>query len=114
MIKSAEPQNKSIESRINSMAWIDRLVAGVFTVAMWLVLLFTFFAINPVVPTMPVSIALAASFIILGTFNTASIIAMIRRYSKVKDSIYREDIVNLDRNREQRRREQRRNKVRGG
>jgi hypothetical protein len=40
--------------------------------------------------------------LVLGVFNTASMVAMIRSYSKDKEFIYREDILNLDRNRRQR------------
>ena len=56
----------------------------------------------PSVPSSALSVALILSLLVLGVFNTASMVAMIRSYSKDKDFIYREDILNLDRNRRQR------------
>ena len=84
------------------MASRDKMIAVGFTVAMWVVLLFTYFAVRPSVPSSAVSVALILSLVVLGVFNTASMVAMIRSYSKDKDFIYREDILNLDRNRRQR------------
>jgi len=92
----------SMGSRIDTMASRDKMIAIGFTVAMWIVLLFTYFAVRPSVPSTAVSVALILSLLILGVFNTASMVAMIRSYSKDKDFIYREDILNLDRNRRQR------------
>ena len=89
----------SVESRIETMARWDRITAWIFTAAMWIVLLFTYFAVSSVVPTGAISVALIVSLVVLGVFNTASIVAMIRSYARDKDFIYREDIVNLDRNR---------------
>jgi hypothetical protein len=92
----------SIGSRIDTMASQDRMIAVGFTVAMWVVLLFTYFAVRPSVPSAAVSVALILSLLVLGIFNTASMVALIRSYSKDKEFIYREDILNLDRNRRQR------------
>lgn len=91
----------SLGSRIDSMARRDQIVSAVFTVAMWIVLLFTYFAVRPSVPSAGVSVALIVSLVVLGVFNTASMIAMLSSYAKDKDFIYREDILNLDRNRRQ-------------
>ena len=91
----------SMGSRIDAMASRDKMIAVGFTVAMWVVLLFTYFAVRPSVPSSAVSVALILSLVVLGVFNTASMVAMIRSYSKDKDFIYREDILNLDRNRRQ-------------
>ena len=92
----------SLGSRIDAMARRDRIVSAVFTVAMWVVLIFVYFAVRPSVPSAGVSVALLVSLIVLGIFNTASMVAMLRSYAKDKDFIYREDILNLDRNRRQR------------
>jgi len=89
--------DKSISARIDAMAKSDKITAVVFTIAMWIVLIFTFFAVYRIAPTSEISVVLAVSFILLGGFNTASMIAMIRGYAKDKDFIYREDILNLDR-----------------
>jgi len=91
--------SRSVESRIETMARWDRITAWIFTVAMWIVLLFTYFAVSSAVPTGAISVALIVSLVVLGVFNTASVVAMIRSYARDKDFIYREDIVNLDRNR---------------
>ena len=92
----------SIGTRIDTMARQDRMIAVGFTVAMWVVLLFIYFAVRPSVPSAAVSVALILSLLVLGVFNTASMVALIRSYSKDKEFIYREDILNLDRNRRQR------------
>lgn len=90
-------RENNIESRIDAMAVRDRIIAIIFTVAMWIVLLFVyFFAVRPVVPSAPISIALLVSLLVLGVTNTASIISMIRAYAKDKEFIYRQDILNLD------------------
>ena len=94
--------SRSVESRIETMARWDRITAWIFTVVMWIVLLFTYFAVSSVVHTGAISVALIVSLAVLGIFNTASIVAMIRSYARDKDFIYREDIVNLDRNRRRR------------
>ncbi len=99
--EAGESAAGSMESRIAAMASRDKMIAVVFTVAMWVVLLFTYFAVSPSVPSAAVSVALILSLLVLGVVNTASMVAMIRSYSKDKDFIYREDILNLDRNRRQ-------------
>jgi hypothetical protein len=91
-----EPVDRSIGERIEAMARSDKLTAVIFTVAMWVVLIFTFVAVYRVTPTSEVAVALAASLVLLGGFNTASMVAMIRGYAKDKDFIYLEDILNLD------------------
>lgn len=97
-------EKASVDDRIRAMARRDRITAVIFTVAMWLVLLFTYFAVRGVVPGAGVSVVLIVALLALGVFNTASIVAMIRCYARDKDFIYREDIANLDRNREVRER----------
>ncbi len=89
--------DKSLTARIDAMAKSDKITAVIFTVTMWIVLIFTFFAIYRVAPTSEIALVLAVSFILLGGFNTASMIAMIKGYAKDKDFVYREDILNLDR-----------------
>ena len=88
--------DKEMNTRINVMARRDKVTAVVFTVAMWVVLVFTYVAINSITPTTGISVVLAIALVLLGGFNTASIIAMIRSYAQDKDFIYREDILNLD------------------
>ena len=92
--------DKSIAARIDAMARSDKMTAVVFTVAMWIVLTFTFFSVYRIAPTPEIAVVLAIAFIFLGGFNTASMIAMIRGYAKDKDFIYLEDVLNLDRMRQ--------------
>jgi hypothetical protein len=89
--------DRSINSRIEAMARSDKITAVIFTVAMWVVLIFTFFAVYRIAPTTEVAAALGVALILLGGFNTASMIAMIQGFAKDKDFIYLEDILNLDR-----------------
>lgn len=84
------------------MARRDRLIAIAFVAATWLVLLFVYFVAITVVPTAAVTVALTVSLLLLGTVNTASILAMISRYGQEKDHVYRDDILNLEHNRGQR------------
>ncbi len=88
--------DEQLSTRINAMARRDKITAVVFTVAMWIVLVFTYIAINSVVPTIEISVVLIIALVLLGGFNTASMIAMIRGYAQDKEFVYREDILNLD------------------
>jgi hypothetical protein len=92
--------DRSIGERIEAMARSDKVTAVIFTVAMWIVLIFTFFAVYRIAPTAEVAVVLGVALTLLGGFNTASMIAMIQGFAKDKDFIYREDILNLDRNRQ--------------
>lgn len=98
----------NIEARIDALARRDRLLAIVFTILMWLVLIFVFFVSTVTVPSSAISVVLLVAALLLGIFNTASMLGMIRRYAANKDFVYRQDIVNLDRAREQQARERRR------
>ncbi len=91
--------DRSMDSRINSMARRDQVTAVVFVVLLWITLIFVYLAIRQVIPTAGASIVLLISLIVLGIFNTASMIALIRHYSEDKDFIYRRDILHLDENR---------------
>lgn len=87
---------RSIESRIDSLAHRDRLLAVTFTVLMWIVLVFVFIVASANAPNAGFSMALLLSMLLLGAFNTASTVQMIRVYFANKDFIYRQDVVNLD------------------
>lgn len=96
----------TVESRIDMLARRDRVLAVTFTVFMWLVLAFVFVVSSAVAPSAGISLALLVSVVVLGAFNTASMVALVRSYAVNKDLIYRPDIDNLDRMRAER--------VRGG
>ncbi len=92
----------TVEHRIDALARRDRVLAITFTVLMWIVLGFVFVVSNAVAPSAGISTALLVSVIALGSFNTASMIALMRRYAANKDLVYRPDIENLDRLRAER------------
>ncbi|MHA6794974.1 hypothetical protein ACVGVM_15895 [Pseudonocardia bannensis] len=92
----------TIESRIDALARRDRLLAVTFTALMWSVLAFVLTVASAVAPSPGIVVALVASLLLLGLFNTASMVALVRRYAANKDLVYRPDIVNLDRMRHER------------
>lgn len=91
----------NIEARMDALARRDRVLAVVLTVLMWLVLLFVFIVASAVAPHPAISVVALLSALVLGAFNTASTVGMLRRYAAHKDFIYRQDVLNLDRAREQ-------------
>jgi hypothetical protein len=91
-----------LDARIDALARRDRLLAVTFTVFMWAVLVFVFIVAAAVAPAAGIIVALAGSLLLLGLFNTASMLALVRRYAENKDLVYRPDIENLDRMRHQR------------
>lgn len=90
---------EEIASRIDRMARRDRLIALIFITALWLVLTFVYVVATTMAPGSGVIVALTIAFLILGIVNTASILALIKRYGQEKDHVYRDDILNLERNR---------------
>ncbi|WP_214366826.1 hypothetical protein [Pseudonocardia sp. H11422] len=91
-----------IESRIDALARRDRLLAVTCTVFLWAVLVFVLVVASAAAPTAGITGALVGSLVLLGLFNTASMLALVRRYAANKDLIYRPDIQNLDRMRHER------------
>lgn len=86
-----------VQPRIDTLAQRDRLLAILFTVALWAVLIFVYIAAAALAPTTSVAVVALVSVLVLGSFNTASMIALVRRYALNKDLIYRQDVVMLDR-----------------
>lgn len=86
----------SLESRIDALARRDRVLAVTFTLLMWVVLVFTFVAASMVAPAPAITVALAVAMLLLGVFNTASVIALLRRYASNRDLIYRSDVLIQD------------------
>lgn len=84
------------DPRVASMLRRDLASAVVFTCAMWLVMVFVFVNVVTVAPTVALRVVLAVSMVALGAFNTASIIALVRRYRHEREAIYGEDLRNLD------------------
>jgi membrane protein YdbS with pleckstrin-like domain len=92
----------SLDSRIAVLARRDRALAITFTLLMWLVLAFLFVTASAVAPHPSIVVALAVSTLLLGLFNTASVLAMLRRYAESREEIYRPDVLRLDLMRAQR------------
>lgn len=99
---SSTPPPPSLQARIDALARRDRLLAVGFTAAMWVVLAFVLVVAGAVAPTGGILVALVVSALLLGGFNTASMIALVRRYAANTDLVYRPDIENLDRQRHER------------
>ncbi|MDD7968935.1 hypothetical protein [Actinomycetospora lemnae] len=86
----------SLDDRIATLLRRDRLLAIGSTVAMWVVLVFVYVAAAPTVPGPALLVVLGVAMVALGGLNTASAIALIRRYRLAKEQVYRPDIENLD------------------
>ncbi|GEL23449.1 hypothetical protein PSU4_24030 [Pseudonocardia sulfidoxydans NBRC 16205] len=86
----------SLDSRMAALARRDRILAITFTVLMWVVLVFVFFAATSVAPTPAITVVLAVATLLLGVFNTASLLALLTRYAANRDLIYRPDVMHLD------------------
>jgi hypothetical protein len=87
---------ESMQARIDAMFRRDKLWAFGFVLVLWAVLAFVFFSVNPLIPDNTMRVVIAVSAVILGLFNTASIVAMISHYSHDKNFIYELDIRHLD------------------
>ena len=73
------------------------IIAGVvFAAVMWLSLLFVFLVTARVVDDGAVVAVLAGSAVVLGVFNTLSLMSMINRYRHERHHVYGEDIAHLD------------------
>jgi hypothetical protein len=92
----------SLESRIAVLARRDRVLAISFTLLMWLVLSFLFVTASAVAPHPSIIVVLAVATLLLGLFNTASVLALLRRYAESRELIYRPDVLRLDLMRAQR------------
>lgn len=92
----------SLESRIAVLARRDRVLAISFTLLMWLVLAFLFVTASAVAPHPSIIVVLAVATLLLGLFNTASVLALLRRYAESRELIYRPDVLRLDLMRAQR------------
>jgi membrane protein YdbS with pleckstrin-like domain len=91
------PVPPSLESRIAVQARRDRVLAITFTLLMWLVLAFLFVTASAVAPHPSIIAVLAVATLLLGLFNTASVLALLRRYAENRELIYRPDVLILDR-----------------
>lgn len=93
------PGGKSLEERIGRLQRRDRLLALVFTVAMWVALVYVFTRALGAVGSRDIAVVLGIAMVLLGSLNTASAVALVRRYRIARDAVYRPDIEYLDRRR---------------
>lgn len=84
------------DPRVEGMLKRDLASAVTFTCAMWLVLVFTFVTVVSIAPGTALRVVLGVAMVVLGAFNTASMVALIRRYREHRAAIYGEDLRNLD------------------
>lgn len=84
------------DPRVEAMLKRDLASAVTFTCAMWLVLLFVFTTVVSIAPSTALRVVLGVAMLVLGAFNTASMVALIRRYREHRHAIYGEDLRNLD------------------
>ena len=84
------------DPRVESMLKRDVAIGITFTCAMWLVLVFVFVTIASIAPGTALRVVLGVAMVVLGAFNTASMVALIRRYREHRTAIYGEDLRNLD------------------
>lgn len=88
--------NSALEARINAMLRRDIIIGIAFATLMWLAVLFTLFSALRVIDDAGVKVVLTLAAIVLGTFNTLSLLSLIRRYRVEREHVYGEDIHYLD------------------
>ncbi|GAB4261592.1 MAG: hypothetical protein Kow0092_11240 [Deferrisomatales bacterium] len=87
------------QKRVDDMFRRDCLFAWVFVIWLWLTYAFVYFVITFVseaAAKTDIQIALIAGGLLVGIYNTASTVAMIRHYREDKQFIYRVDLRQLD------------------
>jgi hypothetical protein len=85
-----------LQQRIDTMLKRDILAGVIFAAVMWAALVFVLVVTVRVVDDGTVAVVLAGSAIVLGLFNTASLMSMISRYRQERLHVYGEDIAHLD------------------
>lgn len=85
-----------LQQRIDAMLRRDIIAGVMFAAVMWLSLLFVFLVTARAVDDGLVVAVLAGSAVVLGVFNTLSLMSMISRYRHERHHVYGEDIAHLD------------------
>ena len=88
--------NPSLQQRIDTMLKRDILAGVIFAAVMWVTLVFVLVVTIRVVDDAAVTSVLVGSAMILGLFNTVSLMSMIGRYKHERHHVYGEDIAHLD------------------
>lgn len=89
-------QQKTPDSRVNSMFRMDCIWAYGAVLVLWAVYSFVFYQIMPFLNDQTVFTVLAISGGLVLLFNSASILAMTSHYSEDREHIYGLDIHYLD------------------
>lgn len=84
------------QRRLDALVRRDKILALVFTVAMWLVLAFVLAVAVAFAPATGIVIWLVAGAVLLGILNTASMFAVVHGHAKHKTLVYQPDIEYLD------------------
>ena len=74
----------------------DILAGVIFAAVMWVTIMFVLVVTVRVVDDAAVTWVLIGSAVVLGLFNTASLMSMISRYKHERHYVYGEDIAHLD------------------
>lgn len=90
------PTSQSMQDRIEAMFTRDKLIAGVLVVGLWLTVFFVMLAVRGFIADKSVEVVCWIGAALLLTFNTSSIVAMIKHYGEDKAHIYAVDIRHLD------------------
>jgi hypothetical protein len=85
-----------MQERIDSMLKRDIAVGVFFASAMWLTLLFVFLVTARIVEDQAVVLVMLAAALVLGVFNTLSLLSLISAYRNERQHVYGEDIAHLD------------------
>ena len=88
--------NQDLQSRIERMYSRDRAIALLFVAVLWIVIIFVMLSVSSHMGSSSVVAVAWIAACIVGLFNTAAIIAMIRHYAQDKQHIYSIDIRHLD------------------
>lgn len=88
--------DSTLQRRIDTMLKRDIAVGVTFAGAMWLTLCFVFITTALVIDDTTVVVVLGLSAVVLGLFNTLSLLSMISRYRQERHHVYGEDIAHLD------------------
>lgn len=95
----AQQSGSDLNRRVDAMYHRDQLMAWILVAALWLSVLFVYLAVQSLLPTGQIRVALIVSGAMVLAFNTAAILAMVNHYKHDKTYIYSLDIRHLDQNR---------------
>lgn len=87
---------QDLQNRIDDLYRSDRRIAFLFLAALWIVLIFVMLAVGEHIADPTVNLVCWLALAVLGLFNTASIVAMVRHYAHDKQHIYSIDIKHQD------------------